>query len=71
MNVQLALKLKVGQRVYFPADRGSQAGNGIVANVGTTINKSFSGAEYVWVGLLDAKGVWPSNRLSLIHEPSK
>ena len=75
MNIESALKLKPGQQIWFPADRGDCAGCGVVVHADTDVQRSFLGQEYVWV-LIEfydhymppkyvRRAVWPSNRLSL------
>ena len=68
MNINKARTLKVGQLVYFPADRGSQGGFGYVRHVGETEQKNIYGTPYLWVTVRasgsKSAGVWPSNRLS-------
>ncbi len=64
MTVGQAKKLKIGDYVNFPSDRGNKAGKGKVVSVSEGINKNIDNVEYVWVGLENPCGVWPSNRLS-------
>jgi hypothetical protein len=68
MNIEDARKLKVGDRVRCPADRGNPAFIGVVtyySGIGAThANVS---EPFLWVNVstiygLNA-GVWPSNRL--------
>lgn len=68
MNIGQARQLRIGQRVNYPADRGSPAGQGIVTHVGEGAAQNIYGEHYLWVSLRDSSGkscgVWPSNRLS-------
>lgn len=69
MDIGKARLLRVGQRVAFPADRGSPAGIGRVTHVGEGAAQNIYGKHYVWVSLRDGEksaGVWPSNRLSTL-----
>ena len=67
MRLDRAQSLKIGQIVGCPADRGDVRYTGKVTHIGTEINKSFSGVEFVWVTVEHPNGksrhVWPSNRL--------
>lgn len=62
MKIEKALKLRVGQQVNYPADRGSPPGTGNISHVGTQVHKNIHGREYIWV-TVKGGGVWPSNRL--------
>ena len=62
MDIEKALKLKKGDSVFFPPDRGDAGGIGMVKSASKEVNKNIHGKEYVWVGLMGG-GVWPSNRL--------
>jgi len=69
MNIDQAKKLKVGDIVNCPEDRGTPAFTGIVASVGSNVSKTINGDEYVWVSVKSratrfSAGVWPSNRLA-------
>lgn len=63
MKIEEALKLKVGDVVYFPPDRGDPGGYSTVKFIGANqeIKKNIYGVEYIWVTLV--RGVWPTNRL--------
>lgn len=68
MEIARALKLKPGQMVSCPADRGSApfSGNVSFGFIPGEIQYNLAGAAYVWVpvsGPLGSAGVWPSNRL--------
>ncbi len=70
MNINRAKGLKVGDKVFCPADRGIQAHLGRVLNVGTVVTRRLDGDEYLWietewVGSDGRKEVWPSSRLSM------
>lgn len=68
MNIEQAKKLKVGDRVNCPEDRGAPAFIGKVASVGPNVSTNINGEEYVWVTVKGphgfSAGVWPSNRLA-------
>lgn len=66
MDIQKATKLKVGDIVRFPADRGEPSGSGKIAHISTDVNKNIHGIDYVWVtvNVGQHNTVWPSNRLS-------
>jgi hypothetical protein len=64
MNIDKALKLKPGDAVRFPEDRGNVAGQGRVKNVSEEVQTNHQGHKYIWVCLQGTAGVWPSNRLS-------
>jgi hypothetical protein len=69
MKLAQARALKVGDKVNYPADRGDQAGTGIVkSEPTTTVNKNIRGVAYVWVVVyqpaLGRASLWPSNKLS-------
>lgn len=65
MKIEKALKLKVGDVVQFPPDRGSPGGFSKITFIGANqeIKKNMHGKEYIWVNL-QCGGVWPTNRLS-------
>ena len=63
MVLKEAYKLKIGDRVNFPADSGSPAGSGIIKFIGSDRYESYHGSEYIWV-TLEKGGVWPSYRLT-------
>ena len=65
MDIQRALKLKVGDVAHCPADRGDAAYTGKVVHVSGNITTHL-GKEFIWVTVSDGHGsrhVWPSNRL--------
>lgn len=58
--------MKLGQIVKCPADRGDKPYKGKITHVGSSVNKTFNGVQYVWVTVEHpnkSKHVWPSNRL--------
>lgn len=68
MHITKARKLKVGDRVSCPADRGDPAFTGQVSWVQADAKAAIahgSSAEYIWVEVQgqSKKSVWPSNRL--------
>lgn len=65
MVIAHAKKLKIGQTVHCPADRGDKGFSGKVVHVGETVYSNHQGTEYVWVTVQGVKksSVWPSNRL--------
>lgn len=69
MNIECAKKLKVGDVVYFPADRGDAGGNGKVTYISPNQEEceAYGTKEkYIWVSVQRHPGcvaVWPSNRL--------
>jgi len=68
MNIDQARKLKFGQLVKCPADRGSPAFTGTVRSEDCATaqsNENLSGEVYIWVTVSHRgiKSVWPSNRL--------
>lgn len=64
MHIDKARRLRYGDVVHFPADRGSPAGYGRVNHVSTMAPaKTINGTEYIWIGVRGF-GTWPSNRLS-------
>ena len=63
MNIEYATqKLRIGEVVQYPADRGNPAGTASVAHIGETMCLNIHGTPYVWVTLAGA-GVWPSHRI--------
>lgn len=72
MRVDQAKKLKYGQRVSCPADRGEDPFVGTVRTEHldqAIVNKNGFGDEYIWVAVMGPKGrkaVWPSNRLGVL-----
>lgn len=69
MNIQRALKLKPGDAVACPPDRGSPGFAGRVAAGFTPgdIQHSYAAAAFIWVPVAGG-GVWPSNRLEAFEE---
>lgn len=66
MNIERARKLKVGDRVYYPADRGDPAGDGRVTAVFPAECTHMNQAPFIWVEVQMPgirKTVWPTNRL--------
>lgn len=67
MNIEKARKLKLGDTVRCPSDRGAPAFIGKVSFIQPDlVNKNHVGEEYVWVNVSKngkSAGVWPSNRL--------
>lgn len=67
MKIERARQLKVGDLVYFPADRGDPAGDGHVTHIGIKKSTNMSGEPFLWVTVRYTGGkrsaVWPSNRL--------
>lgn len=47
MKIQKALKLKIGQRVVYPSDRGELQGIGVVKLVSKDIQTNSYGQQYV------------------------
>lgn len=68
MDIEDARKLKVGDRVAYPADRGDPGGIGEVTHVGTKEGVVSDSKLYVWVNVkgVHHESVWPSNRLSIV-----
>lgn len=63
MEIEKALKLKIGDVVSYPPDRGNPGGFSKITFIGPkTIQKNIYGKEYIWV-TLHVGGVWPTNRL--------
>ena len=63
MKIEKALKLKIGDTVYYPPDRGDPGGYSKITFIGSkTIYKNIYGHEYIRVNLA-CGGVWPTNRL--------
>jgi hypothetical protein len=64
MHIDKALRLKVGDIVHCPADRGDPAFTGRVTHVSPVIHEA-SLTEFIWVEVQGPhhKSVWPSNRL--------
>jgi len=67
MDISQAKKLKAGDIVSCPPDRGNKGYRGTVAYVGNVndVHKSFFGDEYLWITVKgpEHESVWPSNRL--------
>lgn len=68
MKIEDAQKLKHGDRVVCPADRGEPSYTGAVSGElhrVALINTTANGDQYVWVSVkgFGKKSVWPSNRL--------
>lgn len=70
MELADARKLKYGDRVRCPADRGDPAYEGTVrsSDCNTKALSSHMGKEFIWVlvqqpGPRGYRSVWPSNRL--------
>lgn len=63
MNIEQALKIKVGDYISYPSDMGKSPGRARVKYMpqNPIINKNLKGVEYIWV--CTENGVWPSNRL--------
>ena len=64
MKIEEALKLKVGDTVFYPEDRGNPKGYSKVTYVSELVCRNAEGTEYIWVNL-KIGGVWPSNRLGM------
>lgn len=64
MDLQRALKLKPGDLVACPPDRGGPGFAGRVAAGFTPgdIQRNHAGAAFIWAQLVSG-GLWPSNRL--------
>ena len=62
MKIEQARKLKVGDRIWFPADRGENAGYDNVKSISEGENTNIHGILYKWIGI-EKGGVWPSNRI--------
>jgi hypothetical protein len=58
-------KLKVGEFVEYPEDRGAPKGIGKIISFGSKEYKNIYGVLYVWVTVKGPvrESVWPSNRL--------
>lgn len=67
VDIEKAKKIRIGQIVNYPADRGEAAGSGRVTFTQPLVYSNASGVEYVWVNVRKPDGssaVWQSNRLS-------
>ncbi len=64
MNIEKAKRLKVGDVVGYPSDRGNPGGFSKVKYVpeNPVVYKNIHDVEYIWVSL-ECGGLWPSNRL--------
>lgn len=67
MNIDQARKLRPGDTVACPADRGEAAFQGKVTSIDVDAvpSRTPDGTEYIWVEVKGPwhKSVWPSNRL--------
>lgn len=67
MNIERALKLKVRDIVYCPADRGDAACTGRVhiQPSNPTIHEDVNGNKFIWVSVwtFGKATIWPSHRL--------
>lgn len=67
MSIDQALKLKIGDVVYCPADRGDSAYRGKVhvTPINPTICTNIYNVKYIWLNVYHGGvvTVWPSNRL--------
>ena len=68
MNIEQARKLKYGQTVHCPADRGEPAYTGTVRSedcATCAAHLDNNAKQYIWIEVQGAgkKSVWPSNRL--------
>lgn len=67
MKIERARQLKIGQLVYFPADRGEPSGEGYVTHIGHQDQTHMGGKPFLWVTVRyqgeKRSAVWPSNRL--------
>lgn len=68
MTVEEAKKLRIGQWVQCPADRGAAPFAGRVRSVGVEVYTNIRGTMYVWVHVSGqgrpGSSVWPSNRIN-------
>lgn len=68
MIIEQALKLKPGDWVTYPPDRGDPGGRGQVRYLYDIVEKNIQGQEYIRIHVhqpnLGRTSVWPSNRLS-------
>ncbi len=67
MKIETALKLKRGQCVQCPPDRGDAGFYGKVTSVGAVVDRVHN-SEFIWVEVQGPhhKSVWPSNRLGCV-----
>ena len=70
MDIKQAKNLSFGDKIKFPADRGTPAGiatvktyNGGSSHQLCEVHKTIAGIGYIWVQT--DKGVWPSNRIEV------
>lgn len=66
MNIERALRIKRGERVACPPDRGDKGYMGEVVHTSPIIATNRDGTEYIWIQVQHPDGhksVWPSNRL--------
>lgn len=68
MRLEQARKLRNGQQVHVPADRGQPGYVGIVDqdDCRTALeHRASNGARFIWVKVKGARhsSIWPSNRL--------
>jgi len=63
MDVRQALKLKKGDKIRYPEDRGTQGGQATVTKdcKNYKLRKAISGEMYIMIPT--DNGVWPSNRI--------
>ena len=71
MKIEEARKLKLGDRVWCPADRGNPAFTGTVDYLsGIEASHPSSNGPFLWVGVAASNGTrgghWPSNRLEKV-----
>lgn len=66
MHIDKARKLKIGQKVTCPPDRGDKGYVGTVTHISHETHRNIHDHEYLWVEVHGPqhKSVWPSNRLS-------
>ena len=49
MKIERALRLKKGEVVWFPEDRGNRAGLAIIRTAGKTVQYNVKEVPFVWV----------------------
>lgn len=66
MNIEQSKRLKYGDTVHCPEDRGIPAHSGKVESIGTEVHKNIYNIEYIWISVrtFGKTSVWPSNRLN-------
>jgi hypothetical protein len=68
MHIDQALRLRPGQVVRWPEDRGQEAYSGRIDHKSDEVSETYDGkTKYIWVSVRHPRGhasVWPSNRLS-------